>query len=146
MARKRSAEKESQWQDLVDRQAESGLSVRAFCEQEGVSEKSLYFWRRELPRRKRRKRQFARGKSSTTTAIDFIPVPGEWPRQQAWSWYTHWDIRSVSTPAESIRSCYGNSSTSWNSEVKHDRQALPHRFACSFIDTPRIFAKASTDR
>ncbi len=74
MARKRSAEKESQWQDLVDRQAESGLSVRAFCEQEGVSEKSLYFWRRELPRRKRRKRQFARGKSSTTTAIDFIPV------------------------------------------------------------------------
>ena len=74
MARKRSAEKESQWQDLVERQAESGLSVRAFCEQEGVSEKSLYFWRRELPKRRRRKRQFARGRTGTTAAPDFVPV------------------------------------------------------------------------
>ena len=75
MARKRSSEKESQWQDLVERQAESGLSVRAFCEQEGVSENSLYFWRRELPKRKRRKRHVARGRTgTTTTTLDFIPV------------------------------------------------------------------------
>ena len=74
MALKRDAEKESQWQDVVERQAESGLSVRAFCEQEGVSENSLYFWRRELPKRMRRKRQVARGKSETTPSLDFIPV------------------------------------------------------------------------
>ena len=74
MARKRSAEKESQWQELLTRQAESGLSVRAFCEQEGISENSLYFWRRELPKRKRRKSQVARKRSETTAALEFIPV------------------------------------------------------------------------
>ena len=74
MARKRSSEKQSQWQDLVERQADSGLSVRAFCEQEGVSENSLYFWRRELPKRKRRKKQVARGRPETTAAFDFVPV------------------------------------------------------------------------
>ena len=73
MSRKRSAETESRWRSLVKHQAESGLSVRAFCRQEGVSEHSLYFWRRELPRRQRRSRQVARP-SAKSTSFDFIPV------------------------------------------------------------------------
>ncbi len=71
MARKRSAETELRWRKLVDRQSKSGLSVREFCEQEGVSENSLYFWRRELPKRKGR---VARPKPDVATASDFIPV------------------------------------------------------------------------
>ena len=73
MARRGSAETESRWRDLVRRQAESGLSVRAFCQQEGVSENSPYFWRRELPKRERSNTQLARRKTQATHR-DFIPV------------------------------------------------------------------------
>ncbi|WP_197524927.1 IS66 family insertion sequence element accessory protein TnpA [Botrimarina hoheduenensis] len=43
--------KERVWRELVSRQAASGLSVRAFCRREGVSEASFYGWRRALGRR-----------------------------------------------------------------------------------------------
>ena len=36
------------WQEIMDRQADSGLSIRAFCRQEGISEASFYLWRRKL--------------------------------------------------------------------------------------------------
>lgn len=48
MARRRKSEKQSQWRDLVGRQAKSGLSVRQFCEQERISQPSFYAWRRRL--------------------------------------------------------------------------------------------------
>jgi transposase-like protein len=44
----RGVAKESQWREIVERQAASGLSVRAFCRQAGVREPSFYFWRRRL--------------------------------------------------------------------------------------------------
>jgi len=39
---------ESHWRELMSRHAESGLSVRAFCAREGLSECGFYWWRREL--------------------------------------------------------------------------------------------------
>jgi Transposase len=39
------------WQGLIERQAESGLSVRAFCRQESLREPSFYAWRRKLAQR-----------------------------------------------------------------------------------------------
>ncbi|MDB4650200.1 transposase [Pirellulaceae bacterium] len=44
----RSLEKEQFWRLVLDEQAASGLSVRAFCRQEGISEPSYYAWRKEL--------------------------------------------------------------------------------------------------
>ena len=51
MARKRSAEKERFWRDIVRRQAGSGLSVRRFCADEGISPPSFYAWRKRLRER-----------------------------------------------------------------------------------------------
>ena len=48
MAGKKNHEKQLYWQDVVNRQADSGLSVRQFCTQEQVSEPSFYVWRRKL--------------------------------------------------------------------------------------------------
>jgi hypothetical protein len=48
MARKQSSEKQLYWQEMIDRQAGSGLSVRQFCVAERVSEPSFYAWRRKL--------------------------------------------------------------------------------------------------
>ena len=41
---------ESAWREIVARQAESGLSVQAFCEREGIKGASLYGWRSRLQR------------------------------------------------------------------------------------------------
>ena len=46
--RRRSAEKEAFWHLAVEEQQRSGLSVRAFCEREGLSAASLYAWRRQF--------------------------------------------------------------------------------------------------
>jgi transposase-like protein len=48
---RRNAAKERFWRRHIARQARSGISVRAYCEQHGVSEPSFYAWRRELARR-----------------------------------------------------------------------------------------------
>jgi hypothetical protein len=39
---------ESDWQKIVQQHATSSLSVRAFCKQHGVGDKSFYLWRKRL--------------------------------------------------------------------------------------------------
>ena len=41
---------ESTWREIVGRQEQSGLSVQAFCEREGIKAVSLYGWRSRLRR------------------------------------------------------------------------------------------------
>ena len=48
MARRRSEERREFWQDLIAKQATSGLSIKAFCEKSNVSQPSFYAWRRRL--------------------------------------------------------------------------------------------------
>jgi hypothetical protein len=51
MARRRRDEKERQWRVVLKEQRESGMSVRAFCQQRGLPEPRFYFWRKEVARR-----------------------------------------------------------------------------------------------
>lgn len=48
---KRSEEKEAFWRWIIEEQQRSGLTVRAFCQREGIPEPSFYGWRREIDRR-----------------------------------------------------------------------------------------------
>ena len=41
---------ESTWREIVARQAQSGLSVQAFCEQESIKAASFYVWRSRVRR------------------------------------------------------------------------------------------------
>lgn len=52
MAR-RDQSKADYWQQMIRRQAGSGLSVRAWCGRHDVSEASFYWWRRRLARTNR---------------------------------------------------------------------------------------------
>jgi hypothetical protein len=36
------------WRDWIAKQAQSGLSVRAFCAQHGLKDQAFYWWRRQL--------------------------------------------------------------------------------------------------
>lgn len=49
MARsRRSTDKRDFWQLVFQEYANSGLSIRAFCEREGLSEPSFYAWRKRM--------------------------------------------------------------------------------------------------
>ncbi len=45
MSNRRVRRNSEEWRELVARQMESGLSVAAFCEREGLSAVSFYQWR-----------------------------------------------------------------------------------------------------
>jgi transposase-like protein len=59
--KRRDAAKERYWRRMIRQCRESGLSVRAFCEQHGLAEASFYGWRRTLGQR-------------AAEAVDFVPV------------------------------------------------------------------------
>lgn len=63
----RNRSKEQFWRRAIARWQRSGLSVRAYCIQERLSEPSFYAWRRELARRDRHAEQ-------TATSAIFVPV------------------------------------------------------------------------
>jgi hypothetical protein len=49
--KRRNPERERFWRETVARQTRSGLSVREFCEREGLALSTYHYWRRELVRR-----------------------------------------------------------------------------------------------
>jgi hypothetical protein len=53
--------KERFWRSMVRQCRQSGLSVSAFCEEQGLSQPSFYWWRRTLAER-------------DAQAVDFVPV------------------------------------------------------------------------
>jgi hypothetical protein len=53
MTRKKHAEKEFYWREIVNRQAVSGLSIRRFCANEGISQPSFYAWRKKFREREK---------------------------------------------------------------------------------------------
>lgn len=70
---------ERSWRRRVRMQRTSGLSIRAFCEAEGVPESAFYFWRGELQRRAAESsgRRGGRGTgtgASADAARRFVPV------------------------------------------------------------------------
>ena len=51
MPRKNGTERELRWRKIVNRQAESGLSIREFCANEEGSQPSFYAWRKKFRER-----------------------------------------------------------------------------------------------
>jgi hypothetical protein len=49
--RRRDPEREAFWRSVVLRQVASGLSVRAFCRQQGLAESAFHAWRRTIAER-----------------------------------------------------------------------------------------------
>jgi transposase-like protein len=48
---RRDVAKEQYWREVVERQAASGQSVRAFCAHETLDENAFYSWRRTIRQR-----------------------------------------------------------------------------------------------
>ena len=63
-----SEERRSYWQAAIDLQHQSGLSVRQFCQQEGLSLPSFYAWRRRLQMAEHE------GPRAPDVAANFVPV------------------------------------------------------------------------
>ncbi|HEV3263407.1 MAG TPA: transposase [Gemmataceae bacterium] len=61
MSKSRDRDKERFWRRMVRQWRGSSLSVRAFCDQHGLSEPTFYAWRRNLAER-------------DAEAVQFVPV------------------------------------------------------------------------
>ena len=115
----------TQWRERLKRQSESGLTIEAFCQQEGVSTSMFYRWQRQLQRqtseatparpvgmaksaRKRRGKQSPRG-SSEIVSVDepaieppkeFLRLPVRGVRSMPWIELTLVDGTVVRIPQE----------------------------------------------
>jgi hypothetical protein len=77
MAGRKHTKTHRRWQELVQRQAASGLSIREFCEQEQISQPSFYAWRRRLrqqPGGGKRSPDTRRGGDRVGASGEFIPL------------------------------------------------------------------------
>ncbi len=66
---RRNPDREAFWRTTISNRMQSGLSIRAFCEREGLSEPTYHYWRRELKKRDAEK----------TAATSFLPVEVQLP-------------------------------------------------------------------
>jgi hypothetical protein len=77
--KRRDPVKERFWRRTITDQARSGLSVRAFCEREGLEPWNFHWWRQTLARRDREVPSARTGASTNSTntlpaPLAFLPV------------------------------------------------------------------------
>ncbi|MCI0680548.1 MAG: transposase [Gemmataceae bacterium] len=65
----RSSGKEQFWRTMIRRWRQSGLAVRAFCREHGLSEPSFFAWRRTLA-----ERDAERDTARDASTVRFVPV------------------------------------------------------------------------
>lgn len=68
----RDLKKEKYWQEIVERQRNSGKSRMQFCKDEGLSSDNFYYWKNTLEKRKRDKNQEQQLENKVT--IPFVPL------------------------------------------------------------------------
>jgi hypothetical protein len=68
--RQRDPEREAYWRQMLERQRQSGLSVRAYCVRQGLRESACRAWRRILQHRDLERQQRPVG----ATIPAFVPV------------------------------------------------------------------------
>ncbi|QDT79659.1 hypothetical protein Mal35_31240 [Gimesia maris] len=66
---RRNPDREAFWRTTISDRMQSGLSIRAFCVREGLSEPVYHYWRRELKKRD----------AANTAAASFLPVEVQLP-------------------------------------------------------------------
>jgi len=68
MARQPSTEKERLWRQLLAEQADSGLTIKAFCQERGLQQYTFQFWKRRI-------RLLDNGRDDKKLdAVSFVPV------------------------------------------------------------------------
>ena len=73
---RRDLAKESHWRKHVEAQRASGLSMRAYCQGEGLSESCFYWWNREIAKRDRETRASRPNKPATARFAEIRVVEG----------------------------------------------------------------------
>jgi transposase-like protein len=76
--------RDDDWRTRISAQEQSGISVKQFCKQQGITEQSFYYWRKRL---------------QTTTAMRFALVEAEPRRGTA----EHAAMELVLTTGERLR-------------------------------------------
>ncbi len=80
---KRDPNRETHWRSTIQKQLQSGLTVREFCKQKKLIETSFHYWKREITKRDRqqngqpKKKPVSKQKKKPVSKPAFIPIPLE---------------------------------------------------------------------
>ena len=77
----RDVDKERLWRSILERQQSSGLSVRAFCRGEALSEPTFHWWKRTIRQRDADRRSQAWAESSAAEAATAARTLNRPPRE-----------------------------------------------------------------
>ena len=80
----KSNEKEEFWRLVIEEHGASGLSVRAFCEREGVSEPSFYAWRKRLRDRDDARKAATTEQGQSLVRVDIVDPEQQHPSKAKW--------------------------------------------------------------
>jgi hypothetical protein len=74
--------KADEWAERISAQQRSGISVKQFCREQGLTEYSFYAWRKRLQKKESIRfalvdRGVARQEPSTETALELVLATGE---------------------------------------------------------------------
>ena len=80
----KSNEKEEFWRLVIEEHGASGLSVRAFCEREGVPEPSFYAWRKRLRDRDDARKAATTDQGQSLVRVDIVDSEQQNPSKAKW--------------------------------------------------------------
>ncbi len=138
MARKVNQALHEEWRKRIERQQQSGLTVAAFSQREGVSPAAVYAWRRKLqakrspqtkkapPRKTRRARTDRQGQSSAAASdVPFVQLPLSAQAASPWIEVVLAEGTVVRLPQQNLAALQtvlrtlGGAPTSTTGDVKH---------------------------
>jgi hypothetical protein len=68
MAKQAQVARRAHWQQIIERQQASGLSIQRFCQRENLATASFFDWKRKL------RQQGPTPQASAATTVNFAPV------------------------------------------------------------------------
>ncbi len=74
MATKKNGDTENQWREILERQADCGMSISGFCAAEGIAKSSFYAWRKRLGTGNSNGRRARRKGSVPGETVDNAPL------------------------------------------------------------------------
>lgn len=72
--KRRDSGRETFWRDAIARQRASGLSVRAFCQQEKLTKSNFYAWQRTIKERDDEAKQRSSAVKANKNSPAFVPA------------------------------------------------------------------------
>ncbi len=103
MSKNRSSEKEEFWRMVLQEHSSSGVTIKAFCEQQGISLPLFYVWRRKIKERGQHAGSAHVAQDPVTRLIPVSVIPDVHDRQACTAIAASIDVEIISPSGFTLR-------------------------------------------